>query len=129
MKVADNLDIQSQKSLNSSKTGRKSLWIYLSLSATPPPTFDFVWSIACVIFIQSLLNLQRNRVGIKYLTSWKLSHIALFNTLELHALDCWHAGSQVSSRCPFEQLVVVLACLNNSRENCHPYYPWHQYWH
>ena len=37
--------------------------------------------------------------GIKYLTSWKLGHTALL-TLELHALDCWYVGSQVSDHCP-----------------------------
>ena len=67
------------------------------------PIFDFVHSIACLIFIQSLWYLQINRTGIKYLTSWKLGHIALF-TFELHALDCWHVGSQVGDHCPLGYL-------------------------
>ena len=63
------------------------------------PIFNIVWSVAYVIFIQSLWNVQINMTGIKYLTSWKLGHTALL-TLELHALDCWHVGSQVSDHCP-----------------------------
>ena len=63
------------------------------------PIFNFVQRIACVILIQSLWNLQINRTDIKYSTSWKLDHIALF-TLELHALDCWKVRSQVSDRWP-----------------------------
>ena len=76
--------IKSQRSSNSSRIGLKSLWSYLPLSAKKNSTSDFVRSIACVIFIQSLWNLQINRTGIKHLTGWKLGHIALF-TLPLIA--------------------------------------------
>ena len=64
--------------------------------------------IGCVIFIQSLWNLQIKRTDIKYATNWKLDHIALF-TLELHALDCWHFGSQLSDRSPLGYLFFFIS--------------------
>ena len=47
------------------------------------------------------------RTGIKYLTSWKLGHIVLFTLENLHVLDCWHIGSQVSDRCPLGYLLNI----------------------
>ena len=54
-----------------------------------------------------------NRTGIKYSTSWKLGHIALFTLAALHALDCWHIGSQVSDRCPLSYLFFSPLSLAN----------------
>ena len=68
--------------------------------------FDFVHSIACIIFIQSLWNLQLNRTGIKYSTSWKLGHFVLF-TFELYALHFWYNGSQMSDCCPLGFLFLA----------------------
>ena len=50
-------------------------------------TFDFVQSVACVIFIQSLWNLQINRTGIKYSKSWKWAtlHFLLWSYMPLIA--------------------------------------------
>ena len=100
MKVADNLD--RHKILYEFEF-RLDHTIHFGVNcpwAPKKPIFDFVRSIACVIFIQSLWNLQINRTGvirdIKYSRSLKLGHIALYIsrfTFELHALDCWYIGS------------------------------------
>ena len=48
-----------------------------------------------LIFIELANKYIEQCPGIKYSTSWKLCHIALF-TLELNALDYLHVGSQMS---------------------------------
>ena len=103
------------KSQMSSDLDKIALFILelLAIECQKKTIFIFVWSIACVIFIRSLWNLQINRIGIKYSTSWKLDHIALL-TVELHALDCWHVGSQVSDYCPLGNLFSSLSFSPNS---------------
>ena len=56
-------------------------------------------------FYPVFINLQINRTGIIYLTSWKVGHNALV-TLELHALACWQIGSQVRDRCKLGYLLM-----------------------
>ena len=86
-KVADNLD--EHKLLDMFE-----FWpdqtIFFELKKTNT-IFDLIGSVACLIFIQVLWNMLINRIGIKYLMSSKLGHIALF-TLELPALDYWYVG-------------------------------------
>ena len=109
MEVADNLD---RHKISDKLEFRHDRSVHFGVTCPWVPKkatyiFDFVQSIACVIFIQSLWNLQINRAGIKYLTSWKLDRIAIL-TLELNALDCWHAASQVSDCCPLGCLFTRL---------------------
>ena len=106
MKIEDNLD--SHKISDEFKFRQdRSIHIGLTCFWVPKTPYLTLSGAYHVIFIQSLWNLQINRTGIKYSTSWKLDHIALF-TLELHALDCCHIGSQVSDRCLLGFLLRLL---------------------
>ena len=89
MKFADNLD---RHKISDEFEKRKRIRHYLEHSL-----FNFY---------QIFMKLQINRTGIKYSTRSKLCHIALF-ILDLHALDCWYVGSQVSERCPLGYLFGV----------------------
>ena len=94
MKLADNLrtGIKSRMSLNSRKITLFTLEL-LALVCKKHPCLT-VQSIACVIFIQSLWNLQIDRIGIKYSTSWKLGHIALFGVICPWLLAFWVSGER-----------------------------------
>ena len=80
-------------------------WSYLPLSVKRKIHIRLCPEDNLCNYFPMLWNLQINRAGIKYLTSWKLGHVALF-TLELHALDCWHIVSQMSNLCPLGNLYV-----------------------
>ena len=96
MEVADNLD--RLKISDEFEFGRdRTIHFGVTCPWVPKKTniFYFVRSIACIIFIQSLWNLQINRTGKNYLKSLKLArpHCTIyFGVTCPWLLACWVSG-------------------------------------